>query len=301
MAKSPRAASFSKEWKQNLEIVRSYLVKAQKRMKRHADKNRRFVEYQVGDKVMVKIPKRYLFTGVHDPRLSIERRIGKVAYRVDTLAWWKIHHVFHVNLLKPFREDTKHPTRSQLIIPSIRGPQATGKRAVEAILNDRVIHASRKDHQEFLVKWLRCDVEENTWERGTSLTAYKYLIDEYLASKVPRTSPTQVGENVMGGSPAMPLDPLDAPHGAMESLSMPSAMDGPVVSDAPSDKVASAYVTPSMSLARTPMLAVPQRVPNAQSQCSRSTVPAPSASVRAHDSATTEGAHRPALVRSLLL
>jgi len=79
-------------------------------MKRHADQNRRFVEYQVGNKVMVKIPMWYLFAGVHDPRLlqknigplSIERHIGKVAYRVDNPAWWKIHRVFHVSLLKPF-------------------------------------------------------------------------------------------------------------------------------------------------------------------------------------------------------
>nr|XP_009801045.1 PREDICTED: pentatricopeptide repeat-containing protein At3g51320-like [Nicotiana sylvestris] len=158
MSKSPRAASFSKEWKQNLETVQSYLVKAQKRMKRFADQNCRFVEYQVGDKVMVKILKRYLFAGVHDPRLlqkyigplSIERRIAKVAYRVDTPAWWKIHPVFYVSLLKPFREDTKDPSRSQIIIPSIRGPNSTGKRRVEAILDDRVIYASRKDHQDIV-------------------------------------------------------------------------------------------------------------------------------------------------------
>ncbi|XP_070004239.1 uncharacterized protein [Nicotiana sylvestris] len=170
MSKSPRAASFSKEWKRNLEIVWSYLVKAQKWMKRHVDQNRRFVEYHVGDKVMVKIPKRYLFAGVHDPRLlqkyigplSIERHIGKVVYRVDTPAWWKIHPIFHVSLLKHFREDTKDPSRSQLTIPSIRGPNSTGERRVEAILDDRVIHASRKDHQEFLVKWQDCDAEENT-------------------------------------------------------------------------------------------------------------------------------------------
>ncbi|XP_070048199.1 uncharacterized protein [Nicotiana tomentosiformis] len=155
MLKSPRAASFSKECKQNLEIVQSYLVKAQKRMKRHADQNRRFFEYQVGDKVMVKIPKRYLFAGVHDPRLlqkyigplSIERHIEKVAYWVDTLAWWKIHPIFHVSLLKPFREDMEDPSWSQLIVPGIRGPNSIGKRRVKAILDDRVIRASRKDHQ----------------------------------------------------------------------------------------------------------------------------------------------------------
>ncbi|XP_070011358.1 uncharacterized protein [Nicotiana sylvestris] len=123
-------------------------------MKRHGDQNHRFVEYQVGDKIMVKIPKWYLFVGVHDPRLlrkyigplSIKRRIGKVAYLVDTPAWWKIHPVFHVSFLKPFREDMQDPSRSQLMIPSIRGPNSTGERRVEAILDDRVIHATRKDH-----------------------------------------------------------------------------------------------------------------------------------------------------------
>nr|XP_009770232.1 PREDICTED: uncharacterized protein LOC104220962 [Nicotiana sylvestris] len=128
MSKSSRATSFSKEWKQNLEIVWSYLVKTQNRMKRHADQNRGFDEYQVGDKVMVKIPKRYLFAGVYDPRLlqkyigplSIERRIGKVVYRVDTPAWWKIHHVFHrsenANNLLPLDPDierTLHRGRSE--------------------------------------------------------------------------------------------------------------------------------------------------------------------------------------------
>ncbi|XP_070056745.1 uncharacterized protein [Nicotiana tomentosiformis] len=196
MSKSPRAVSFSKEWKKNLEIVRSYLVKAQKRMKKHADQNRRFVEYQVGDKVIVKISKQYLFAGVHDPHilqkyigpLSIEKRIRKVAYWVDTPAWWKIHPVFHISLLKPFREDMEDHSRIQLTVPSIQGPNSTGKMWVEAILDDRVIHASRKDHQEFLVKWQGCNTEKNTWEKGTNLKAYKSPIEDYLASKEPRTS-----------------------------------------------------------------------------------------------------------------
>ncbi|XP_070005703.1 uncharacterized protein [Nicotiana sylvestris] len=82
-------------------------------------------------------------------------------------------------------------SRIQLTIPSIRGPNSIEKRCVEAILDDRLIHASRKDHQEFLVKWQGCDVEENTWKKGTHLKAYKSLIDDYLASKALRKSLTQ--------------------------------------------------------------------------------------------------------------
>ncbi|XP_009595552.1 uncharacterized protein [Nicotiana tomentosiformis] len=224
--------------------------------KKHADQSLRFVEYQIGDKVMLKIPKRYLFVGIHNPRLlqkyigplSIEKRIGKVAYWVDTPACWKIHLVFHVSLLKPFWEDTEDPSRSQITIPSIRGPNSTGKRYAEAILDDRVIHASKKDHQGFLVKWQGYDTKENTCGRETNLKAYKSLINDYLASKASRTSLTKVGENVMGSFPSMPHDPLDTPQGILTSLPMPSAMDSPVVLAASSDKYAYAYVSPSISL-----------------------------------------------------
>ena len=99
------------------------------------------------------------------------------------------------------------------------------------------------------MKWQGCDAEENTWERGTNLKAYKSLIEDYLASKAPRTSPTQVGENVMGGFPAMPHDPLDAPRGVLASLPTPVATVGPVVSAAPSDKRACASVAPPIAIA----------------------------------------------------
>ncbi|KAK2992170.1 hypothetical protein RJ640_000806 [Escallonia rubra] len=53
--KSPRAISFSEEWRQNIDLAHSYLEKAARRMKKHADKNRRSQEFNVGDKVMVKL------------------------------------------------------------------------------------------------------------------------------------------------------------------------------------------------------------------------------------------------------
>ncbi|KAL0443873.1 UNVERIFIED_CONTAM: hypothetical protein Slati_2110000 [Sesamum latifolium] len=63
--RSPLARSFSHEWKQNVDIARSFLEKAQKRMKKYADQNRRFIEFNAGGLVMVKVP---------DPRLSKSSR-----------------------------------------------------------------------------------------------------------------------------------------------------------------------------------------------------------------------------------
>ncbi|KAK2988428.1 hypothetical protein RJ640_023975 [Escallonia rubra] len=158
--KSPRAISFSEEWRQNIDLAHSYLEKAARRMKKHADKNRRSQEFNVGDKVMVKLlPQDRKFTRGRDScllqkyegPLTIVKKIGKMAYKVDPPNWWsrQLHPVFHVSMLKPFYEDTADPSRGQIRRPGLK-PKAAGKRVAEAILNDRVITASRKRHQEYL-------------------------------------------------------------------------------------------------------------------------------------------------------
>jgi len=53
--KSPQAKSFFQEWRQNIEIARSYLEKAQKRYKKSTDLKRRFLEFNVEDLIMVKL------------------------------------------------------------------------------------------------------------------------------------------------------------------------------------------------------------------------------------------------------
>ncbi|KAK2986657.1 hypothetical protein RJ640_010113 [Escallonia rubra] len=145
--KSPRAISFSEEWRQNIDLAHSYLEKAARRMKKHADKNRRSQEFNVGEKVMVKLlPQDRKFLRGRDSRLlqkyegplTIVKKIGKMAYKVDPPNWWsrQLHPVFHVSMLKPFYEDTADPSRGQIKRPGLK-PKAAGKRVAEAILNDR--------------------------------------------------------------------------------------------------------------------------------------------------------------------
>ncbi|KAL0439051.1 UNVERIFIED_CONTAM: hypothetical protein Slati_2388100 [Sesamum latifolium] len=72
-------------------------------MKKYADQNRRFIEFNAGDLVMVKVPDPRLSKSSRgrDPRLMqkyvgplpIVKRIGTVAYRIKLLSWWKIHNV----------------------------------------------------------------------------------------------------------------------------------------------------------------------------------------------------------------
>ncbi|KAK3001076.1 hypothetical protein RJ639_020292 [Escallonia herrerae] len=65
-------------------------------------------------------------------------------------------------------------------------------------MNDRVITASPKRHQEYLVKWQGYIEEENTWERAADLSAYKDKIEAYHLQKLTRASTALVGENVIG-------------------------------------------------------------------------------------------------------
>ncbi|KAK3036651.1 hypothetical protein RJ639_030220 [Escallonia herrerae] len=214
--KSPRAISFSEEWRQNIDLAHSYLEKAARRMKKHADKNRRSQEFNVGDKVMVKLLQQdRKFLRGRDSRLlqkyegplTIVKKIGKMAYKVDPPHWWsrQLHPVFHVSMLKPFYEDTADPSRGQIKRQGLK-PKAAGKRVAEAILNDRVIIASHKRHQEYLVKWQGQMDEENTWERAADLSAYADKIEAYHMQKLTRASTALVGENVTG----CPLHPPPA-------------------------------------------------------------------------------------------
>ncbi|KAL0453442.1 UNVERIFIED_CONTAM: Transposon Ty3-G Gag-Pol polyprotein [Sesamum latifolium] len=176
--RSPLARSFSQEWKQNVDIARSCLEKAQKRMKKYADQNRRFIEFSAGDLVMVK-------------------RIGTVAYKIELPSWWKIHNVFHVSQLKKYSVDREDDARNQPSRPQLELMKMKEKVA-EAILNHRVTRTAKREHTEYLVKWKGRSSEENTWERVTNLKAFLPLVEAYHASHAPRTSPSQVGENVKG-------------------------------------------------------------------------------------------------------
>ncbi|KAL0355492.1 UNVERIFIED_CONTAM: hypothetical protein Sradi_3996100 [Sesamum radiatum] len=127
--RSPLARSFPQEWKQNVDIARSCLEKAQKRMKKYADQNRRFIEFSAGDLVMVKVPDPRLSKSSRgrDPRLMqkyvgplpIMKRIGTVAYRIELPSWWKIHNVFHVSQLKKYSADKEDDTRNQPSRPQL--------------------------------------------------------------------------------------------------------------------------------------------------------------------------------------
>jgi hypothetical protein len=86
------------------------LLRAQERMKHYADQHRKDIPvYQIGDLVMLngkniqtRRPSRKLDHKNHGP-FQVEKVVSPLAVKLTLPRKWKIHNVFHVSLLEPFR------------------------------------------------------------------------------------------------------------------------------------------------------------------------------------------------------
>ena len=114
---SQPAYKFAKVWNDQVGLVRTYLEKASKKMKKWADKKRRSREFQVGDLVLVKMYNHARLAGRHrglirryEGPFPIIKKVGAQAYKVELPPKIKYHPIFHVSLLKPYHGDSMDPS-----------------------------------------------------------------------------------------------------------------------------------------------------------------------------------------------
>ena len=132
---------------------------------------RKDIEYEVGDKVFLKVSPwkkilRFGRKGKLSPRFigpyEVLERIGPVAYRLALpLELAKLHDVFHVSMLRRYRSDPSHI----LPVPDIQVQEDfTFDEEPKAILDREIRQLRNKQVPLVKVLWQHHGMDEATWE-----------------------------------------------------------------------------------------------------------------------------------------
>ena len=162
----PAVIRFDQRIQSALKEARECLQRAQNRQSKHADRHRRDVSFEKGDEVLLStknITLKHPGTRKLLPRwigpFTTLGRVGKVAYRLDLPeSMNRIHPVFHVSKLKPYKASGR--VQPPPVPIEIEGEL---EYEVERILDKRINKQSRRrDSVEYLVKWLGYGHEHNS-------------------------------------------------------------------------------------------------------------------------------------------
>jgi len=151
-----------------------HIQRAQERQQAQADKHRRDLTFAIGDRVWLST-RNLLLDGTRKLQerwvgpYPVLARIGQVAYKLALPPSMTVHPVFHVSLLKPFKDSPRYQ-RQEDWAPITQDGQPEYE--VEAILAVRGAAPNREYH----VKWKGYGIEDCTWVPETHLTGAPRLI-----------------------------------------------------------------------------------------------------------------------------
>ncbi|XP_039043539.1 uncharacterized protein LOC120182718, partial [Hibiscus syriacus] len=147
-------------------------LRIERLLKSYADLKRKEIEFQIGDKVFLKVSPwkkvlRFGRKGKLSPRFigpyEIVKRVGPVAYQLALLPEMeKIHNVFHVSMLRKYRSDPSHIVTTEEI--EVQSDLTYEEEPVQ-ILAHEVKQLRNKTIPLVKVLWRNHKVEEATWER----------------------------------------------------------------------------------------------------------------------------------------
>ena len=170
-----QAASPELDWTAHTEMLRAQLARAQTRFKKQADRHRVERAFDVGEKVLLKLPPYAQSTIANRPcrKLSykffrpfqVTERIGTLAYRLQLPPDSRIHPVFHVSQLKPFTPDYTPVFAELPRVPDLTG----GETEPVAILERRMMKKGDAPVVQLRVQWANMPTSATTWEDYTVL------------------------------------------------------------------------------------------------------------------------------------
>jgi hypothetical protein len=185
----PEARRFVGQMQEHLQMAKAAMSAAQSRQKTYYDQKRREVSFEVGQQVLLstknirlKSPGAQKLLPKFIGPFEIEAKVGQVAYKLSLPSSYRVHPVFHVALLKGYRNNgTVQPPLPESIEGDLHYE-------VEAIVGhrDKVVGTSRtakgvrkRTRREYLIKWTGYGVDHNTWEPETELSNCRESIREY--------------------------------------------------------------------------------------------------------------------------
>ena len=176
-----RSAAFVERLQSSLSFARKCLIAAQQRQKAFADRRRVEKVYKVGDKVLLSTKYLNLKHSEKSRKLlpkwigpfKVVQVVGPVAYELKMNPRWRVHPVFHVSLLEPYRESG----RVQPPPPPIEMEGAL-EYEVESILDHR-FRGTRNPKAYYKVAWKGYGIEHDTWEPESNVVNSPEVVAEY--------------------------------------------------------------------------------------------------------------------------
>lgn len=152
--------------------IQSLLKAAQDRQKSYADQRRAPHSFQTGESVLLSTRNLNFKYGVKKfhPKFigpfRILKMVGANAAHLELPSSYRIHPVFHVSLLKEYREGSALKS----LPPTPEVIDGTPYYKVERILSSRERRSGRRTIREYLIKWEGYDDSHNSWEPEKNLT-----------------------------------------------------------------------------------------------------------------------------------
>ncbi len=203
-SKAPFVWQFSKGVADSVRRAQESMTEAQARMRERVDPHRRDVQYKPGDQVllMMKNHRKKGGEGVRKlkPRFTgpypvVEMPSATTVRLILPAQWARVHPVFHVSLVKPYKAPTEHHTAARANKPGpppVAWEEGEPVYQVEQIIDSRQVSVrsgrNTKNGKkplakawEYLVRWSGHGPDQDTWEPrfptledcGLSIRKYK--------------------------------------------------------------------------------------------------------------------------------
>ena len=159
---------FTSRLRDDFAVALHQLTRAREQMIHQTSRQRRIVSFQEGEQVLLstrnirfrrcptKLQRRYVGP------FRIMKKISDVAYKLALPDGWRMHPVFHVSLLKAWRESAwSCPVDEEPVVDVELEPEETYQ--IERILKWRRVKSGRRASREFLVEWRGYPLDEAQW------------------------------------------------------------------------------------------------------------------------------------------